>query len=78
MRHTSSTILREVRHDFGNFGPILAASRKMESRAQHGRVGADERVSLSADHGRRYRLALEFRQFRFVIEQIEVARVHPP
>ena len=66
--------LRQVRQHLGKLRAALPVLRELEPRPQHRRVGADERIALPADHRGRNRLALQLRQFRLVVEQVELAR----
>ena len=56
---TSSTTPARCGIIVGDFGPALSMFGELEARAQHCGVGADERVTLPADHLGRDRLPLE-------------------
>ena len=65
---------RQMRQGLGEFEAALAVAGELELRPQHGGVGADEGVALTADDRRRERLAFHLGELRLVVEQIELAR----
>jgi hypothetical protein len=66
--------LREMRQHFRKLRAGLTVLRELEARSEHGGVRPDERVALAADHGRRERLAFQLREFRLVVEELELTR----
>src|SRR6185436_18917382 len=64
----------EMRQYLRKFRPGLAMFREFEARTEDGGVRAYESVPLSADNRRRKRFPFQLRQFRFVVEQIQLAR----
>jgi hypothetical protein len=66
--------LCQVRHHFRNLSAALAVLREFESRAEHGRVGADEGVALAHDDRGRNGLAFELGQLGLVVEEVELGR----
>ena len=65
--------LGQVRQHLRELGAALAVPGELEPRPEHGRVGADERIALTADDRGRQRLAFEPGQRGLVVEQVELA-----
>ena len=65
---------REVRQQFGDQLAALAARLKFKARAEQARMAADEGEAFARDERVRTELTVEFLQFGFRIEQVELRR----
>ena len=65
--------LGQVRQHFRELGATLAVPRELEPRPQDGRVGANERIALTADDRGGQRLTLEPGQLGLGVKEVELA-----
>ena len=73
MMAISSTIWARCGQHLGKLGAALAVPGELEPRPEHGRVRADERISLTGDDRRRQRFAFELRECGLGVEKIKLA-----
>ena len=65
--------LGQVRQHLRELGAALAVPGELEPRTEHGRVGPDKRIALTADDRGRERFAFELGQRGLGVEEIELA-----